>query len=422
MGAGESKASDELVTFTRRMWRPTTEWWLYVAFVLNQRMPNNKGFVEELLIILEEMVFQWYDFDTQQMVSQRSDDGFELDLHKFPCDMKAPNVAIQCVTKMFSCTTLFKLNLSDTRITDIGIAALAESLPSSRIEFLYLSKCGVTDSGVAALTKSLPESPHLTTLDLNQNSITDAGAISLANCLHIFDPVRQLCRRRSRLRHIRLRGNYITDVGATRLAKTVPDSNMENISLSWNKITDDGAMKIMHFLKQRWSKSGPRIPTPRLERLYLRWNNITDVGVAFIAERLSNSNLLDLNLNYTYTGDRGAKALAKCLPFCQLQILGLRGNYITDDGAKALKKSLRRSQLLKLNLLHNNVSVDCPYFLGYVLNRNQKQINVLVQPTSYNPFCSVSMQMAELDPEKDGVYETRYKLHYNKYTNDRIII
>ena len=396
MGAAESKVSDKLLCHTHRLWRPTSEWWYCVAIVLSRQMPRNKAFVSDMLLILHDMVFEVYDFTKKKMVCER-DSSFHRALYEeriiffneynFPEDMNAPDISIRHITKMFPCSRVTDLELSNTSITEEGISCIAKSLSSSHLRCLELQKCGVTDSGLALLTSSLHKS-KLIHLDLNENSITDVGALCLANCL-------SLCR----LGSLRLRGNWITDLGMIKLAEALPRSNMKILSLSWNKITDKGVKNLMRWLtgnrkktgkKHTWLKPVKRskdfdwgiscCPIPVLHSLYLRWNNITDASVVQIAYRLPLTNLIDLNLDHTYTGDSGVKALALAFECkgSKLIYLSLVGNYITNVGAKALKKSFPYSTLELLDIRNNKINHPTLFVASHCVNfnRNGKGIRV----------------------------------------------
>ncbi len=395
MGTAESKVSDKLLCHTHRLWRPTSEWWYCVAIVLSRKMPRNKAFVSDMLLILHDMVFEVYDFTKKKMVCER-DSSFHRALYEesiiffnkynFPEDMNAPDISIRHITKMFPCSRVTDLELSNTSITEEGISCIAKSLSSSHLRYLELQKCGVTDSGLALLTSSLHKS-KLIHLDLNENSITDVGALCLANCL-------SLCR----LGSLRLRGNWITDLGMIKLAEALPRSNMKILSLSWNKITDKGVKNLMRWLTGNRKKTGKKhilkpvksgkdfdwgiscCSIPVLHSLYLRWNNITDASVVQIAYCLPLTNLIDLNLDHTYTGDHGVKALALALQCkgTKLIHLSLVGNYITNVGAKALKKSFPYSTLEFLDIRNNKINHPTLFVASHCVNfnRNGKGIRV----------------------------------------------
>ena len=75
-----------------------------------------------------------------------------------------------------------QIYLDNNQITDAGAIKLAEMLPSSKLTFLNLGGNEITDAGAKKLAEMLPSS-KLTKLDLNSNKITDAGAIKLAKML-----------------------------------------------------------------------------------------------------------------------------------------------------------------------------------------------------------------------------------------------
>ena len=173
-----------------------------------------------------------------------------------------------------------------------------------------------------------------------------------------------------------------------KLAEALPRSNMKILSLSWNKITDKGVKNLMRWLTGNRKKTGKNwgdwgiscCSIPVLHSLYLRWNNITDASVVQIAYCLPLTNLIDLNLDHTYTGDRGVKALALALKCkgTKLIVLSLSGNYITNVGAKVLKKSFPYSTLEVLDIRNNKINHPTLFVASHCVNfnRNGKGIRV----------------------------------------------
>jgi hypothetical protein len=99
-------------------------------------------------------------------------------------------------------TTLTSLDLGNDLISDAGAASLAEALKvNTALKELNISANSILDVGGASLAKALTVNTTLTKLDLGSNSIGDAGAASLADALRINNadddlPLRQFHRRR----------------------------------------------------------------------------------------------------------------------------------------------------------------------------------------------------------------------------------
>jgi hypothetical protein len=73
--------------------------------------------------------------------------------------------------------SLTTLDLFDTRVTDAGLAHLAEWMP--HLEWLELSDTQVTDAGL----RSIVGLKHLRRLDVRKTKVTAAGAEELHRAL-----------------------------------------------------------------------------------------------------------------------------------------------------------------------------------------------------------------------------------------------
>jgi Ran GTPase-activating protein (RanGAP) involved in mRNA processing and transport len=84
--------------------------------------------------------------------------------------------------------TLGTLYLSNNPLGNKWIVAANQALSkNSSLDSLYVAKCGITDSGVSQLSEDkqgiICKHSSLTTLDLTENEITEAGAISIGTAL-----------------------------------------------------------------------------------------------------------------------------------------------------------------------------------------------------------------------------------------------
>ena len=135
-----------------------------------------------------------------------------------------------------------ELNLSSNSISDAGAVALAQALcHNSSLKLLDLSNNSISDAGAAALAKPLYRKSPLRSLDLSNNSISDAGGAALAKALH----------RNTSLVNLNLSNNSISDTGAAALAKALHhNSALEKLKLSNNSIGDAGASALAKALHQ----------------------------------------------------------------------------------------------------------------------------------------------------------------------------
>ena len=177
-------------------------------------------------------------------------------------------------------------------------------------------------------------------LDLSKNSISDIGAIALAQALH----------HNSTLKELNLSHNNLSDAGATALAQALHhNSTLKELNLSHNNISDAGAIALAQALHHNST----------LKELNLSHNNLSDAGATALAQALHhNSTLKELNLSHNNLSDAGATALAQALHHnSTLKELNLSHNNLSDAGATALAQALHHNSTLKeLNLSHNNIS------------------------------------------------------------------
>lgn len=95
-------------------------------------------------------------------------------------------------------------------------------------EELTICSWGLDNADIAKLVNLLADNPHITSLNLRRNNISDAGAKLLAKL--------------STLKRINLALNHIYDEGAIALSKM---ENLEFLDLADNGLTDEGALAII---------------------------------------------------------------------------------------------------------------------------------------------------------------------------------
>ena len=75
--------------------------------------------------------------------------------------------------------------MSQNSISDAGAVALAQAFHhNSTLKELDLSNNSISDAGAVALARALHHNPTLEWLVLSNNSVSDAGAVALAQALH----------------------------------------------------------------------------------------------------------------------------------------------------------------------------------------------------------------------------------------------
>ena len=158
----------------------------------------------------------------------------------------------------------------------------------------------------------------------SSNSISDAGAVALAQALH----------HNSTLLELNLSNNSISDAGAVALAQALHhNSTLLELNVSYNSISDAGAVALAQALHHNST----------LTELNLSKNNISDAGAVALAQALHhNSTLTELNLSKSNISDAGTEALAQViLHNSTLTQLNLSGNDgIGEEGICQLVQAL----------------------------------------------------------------------------------
>ena len=197
--------------------------------------------------------------------------------------------------------TITTLNLKDMKVTDAGVASLSQALqtPTCTVTRLNLGGNEITDAGVASLCQAL-QTPacKVTELDVSGIQITDAGVASLCQALQT-----PTCK----VTTLTLRGNQITDAGVASLRQALqtPACKVTTLTLRGDQITDAGVASLCQTLQT---------PTCTVTELDLSGIQITDAGVASLCQALQT-------------------------PTCKVTTLTLRGNQITDAGVASLRQA-----------------------------------------------------------------------------------
>ena len=132
-------------------------------------------------------------------------------------------------------TSLRELDLSHNAIDAAGIQEIeALFTTNTQLNILNLSSNQLGDEGVTNLTLALAKLPtHITSLDLANNKIGNAGASAIAKLLSV----------NSNIAHVRLSGNNIGNEGAAELAQAIRSKpNVLSVDLSSNDIGPEGVL------------------------------------------------------------------------------------------------------------------------------------------------------------------------------------
>ncbi|KAF9961236.1 hypothetical protein BGZ72_004377 [Mortierella alpina] len=188
------------------------------------------------------------------------------------------------------------------------------------------------------LAEALKTNSTLATLDLNNTSTLDEGAVLIAEALKL----------NASLTALNLRGNSIGRIGAKALAEALKiNSNLANLSLQGNSIGDHGAKALAEALKINSS----------LTTLDLQKNSIGDHGATELAAALkTNSTLTTLELQHNSIWFKGFLEFSEAIKAnSTLVTLDLQKNKIGAARAKALAEALKtKSPMTTLNISHES--------------------------------------------------------------------
>ena len=214
-------------------------------------------------------------------------------------------------------------------------------------EELHLEHFGMGDDLIEHLAASLQCLPHVTSINISDNNLTDWG---LVNVLHNIVNVNHL---------------LILD-------------------MSHNKIGTECAQALASFLASN----------PPLQRLILQKTDIDDFeGEMFVKAIHHSTNLVDLDLSMNELGNQevlnsvrpntttAPEELADLLtqPYCPIQELKLAWNVIRLDSAISLSRSLAvNSSLIHLDLSYNGIGPEGGRVLGEALFENSSLQTLLL--------------------------------------------
>jgi len=151
--------------------------------------------------------------------------------------------ALAALIQSYPWLTKLQLQLND--IGPNGAIVLAASLRNNRcrLRYLHLKSCRISASGAEALASALEaDDCPLQDLRLDQNDLGDEGAFAMG---------RALCSsRNSCLYNLELKGNSISPAGAISIAQGLACScSLESLGLSDNPIGDSGVTAIANALR-----------------------------------------------------------------------------------------------------------------------------------------------------------------------------
>ena len=210
---------------------------------------------------------------------------------------------------------------------------------------LRLFDCHITQTGVRHIFKVLKnELCNVTSLSLFSCSMADECVVTIAESLPSTN-----------VTELSLDSNKITDAGVASLSQALQTAacQVTTLYLSKNQITDAGVASLCQALQT----AACQVTTLDLCR-----NQITDAGVASLRLALQTAacQVTDLDLSENQITDAGVASLCLALQTaaCQVTELDLSENQITDAGVASLCQALQTAacQVTELDLSENQIT------------------------------------------------------------------
>lgn len=213
------------------------------------------------------------------------------------------------------------LDLSGADLDADALVALAQGTLTN-LQTLILGHNNLRADGLRALVNQPTLLQNLHTLDLQSNSIENAGAIALAASPHLTN-----------LTALNLRYNNLGDKTAAALASSsLP--NLLTLDLALNRLSDEGIITLTTASFQN------------LQSLSLSDNQISNDAVRSITKAPFAKSLTRLELAGNDISAAGLNALSAPNALPNLRFLDLRRNDVSDDNLNILANTLPHCQIL----------------------------------------------------------------------------
>ena len=210
---------------------------------------------------------------------------------------------------------------------------------------LYLFDCHITQTGLRQICKVLKnELCTVTSLDICGCLMADECVATIAESLPLTNVIQ-----------LSLQGNKITDASVVSLCQALqtPTCKVTTLHLGKNQITDAGVASLCQALQTA---------ACQVTKLDLGKNQITDTGVASLCQALQTAvcKITKLDLGENQITDAGVASLFQALQTaaCQVTRLDLGKNQITDTGVASLCQALQTAvcKITKLDLGENQIT------------------------------------------------------------------
>ncbi|XP_078266270.1 NACHT, LRR and PYD domains-containing protein 12-like [Rhinoraja longicauda] len=244
-------------------------------------------------------------------------------------------------------------NLSECKITSIGLRRLAPVLPS--FTSLTMNGSNLGDSGVKVLSEVI-KSPgcKLLNLELERNDLTHRCCEALAI---IVSSNRML-------RNVNLCDNHLGDKGICLLSTALKNTEcrMQSLNLSNNDLSTGSWEELASVLVANRTLQELNVSSNRMGEAGLRILSVAlkDSRCRLQKLGLNNTSTFDFGMMGSYSEETGVEVLCDVLrsPNCTLTCLELASNNLTQKNYKELTSALRVNRTLTRLDLSSNVIQD----------------------------------------------------------------
>ena len=270
-------------------------------------------------------------------------------------------------------TSLQELNISHNNITNKGIKVIAEAIQiNSTLQNINISKNHISIEGLVYFMEAVKNNCTLQVVNITHNNVTRSGFTSIKWCIENLQHPIQIY---ASWNEINKSGKLVTKISTSCTPDNIEDDvwsfgvydadhlvmclseclkeddTLQELNLSWNKITSEGAKMIGEAIKEN----------KILQKLDIHGNSISDDGAAAISDGLKcNISLQELNMSFNKITSEGAKLIAEAIQVnTTLHTLDIRQLNINDRlsfNMTVLTTVHHNNTLMKLTLpyVHND--------------------------------------------------------------------
>ena len=274
-------------------------------------------------------------------------------------------------------TSLQELNISYNNITNKGIKVIAEAIQiNSTLQNINISKNHISIEGLVYFMEAVNNNCTLQVVNITHNNVTRSGFTSIKWCIENLQHPIQIY---ASWNEINKSGKLVTKISTSCTPDNIEDDvwsfgvydadhlvmclseclkeddTLQELNLSYNKITSEGAKMIGEAIKEN----------KILQKLDICGNSISDDGAAAISDGLKcNISLQELNMSSNNIASEGAKLIAEAIKVnTTLHTLYLYQHYIND--------ALSFNMTVLTAVHHNNTLMKLT--LSYVYDDDDKK-------------------------------------------------